>query len=92
MDKSIDHHHVESIDNSKEEPIDNNSAHWKNDYLDGNFSTDSWENDRYHPTFVVDTAMAEIRYEEYAEDYKEERATEYHGLLTEENIVLHPSY
>ncbi|KAF2572643.1 hypothetical protein F2Q70_00003869 [Brassica cretica] len=69
-----------SIDNHLEESIDN--------------SPNDWENDYYNPTMVVHTAIptiATLHREEYDENYEEERATEYRGIRTEEDRLLHHS-
>ncbi|KAF3605670.1 hypothetical protein DY000_02048178 [Brassica cretica] len=84
--KSIDNHLEESIDSSPDDAIE--------DFPEG--PIDNWENDYYNPTFAVDTATlsdrANLHTEEYDEDYKEERTTEYRGFRAEEDRLLNHSY
>ncbi|KAF3497092.1 hypothetical protein DY000_02053310 [Brassica cretica] len=77
---SIDSASQKSIDNHLEESIDS--------------SPDDWENDYYNPTMAVHTAIPTkdtLHTEEYDEDFEEERATEYRGICTEEDRLLHHS-
>ncbi|KAF3588347.1 hypothetical protein F2Q69_00029394 [Brassica cretica] len=84
--KSIDNHLEESIDSSPDDAIE--------DFPEG--PIDNWENDYYNPTFAVETSTlsdrANLHTEEYDEDYKEERTTEYRGFRAEEDRLLNHSY
>ncbi|KAF2590878.1 hypothetical protein F2Q70_00038710 [Brassica cretica] len=88
---SLNHH--KSIENLLEESIGSSPDDSIEDFTEG--SIDSWENDYYNPTFAVDTTTPSdidiMHTEEYDEDYEEERAIEYHALLTEEDRLLHYS-
>ncbi|KAF2554469.1 hypothetical protein F2Q68_00015572 [Brassica cretica] len=92
--KSIDNHLEESIDNHLEELIDSSPDDVIEYFPEG--PIDSWENNYYSATFAVDTATssdrANLHTEEYDEDYKEERATEYRGIRAEKDRLLHYSY
>ena len=50
----------------------------------------SWENDYYQPSFVIQTAtpskkkISAMELDEYDEDYREEEIIEYSGLAMEE--------
>ena len=71
----------QSIDNHLEESIDSSPA----------AEHDDWPAHCY-PSFALIAAIPSEHTYEYDADYKEERAIEYHGLLTEEDRVLHHSY
>ncbi|KAF2551056.1 hypothetical protein F2Q68_00034528 [Brassica cretica] len=77
---SIDGTHHKSIDIPKAESVDSSPGDWENDY--------------YNPTMVVHTAIPTrdtLHTEEYDEDYKEERTTEYRGICAEEDRLLRHS-
>ncbi|KAF3584199.1 hypothetical protein F2Q69_00030866 [Brassica cretica] len=74
--KSIDSGHQKSTDTLQQESVDS--------------SPDDWENDYYNPAIAAYTRQ-NLQNEEYAEDYEEERATEYKAILDEENTLLHHS-
>ena len=70
-----------SIDTQKVESIDN--------------SPGDWEHDNYNHTMAVHTAIPTgdtLHTEEYDEDYKEEQATKYIYIRTEEDILLYHSF
>ncbi|KAF3567049.1 hypothetical protein DY000_02016127 [Brassica cretica] len=86
---SIETHTATSIDSANQKLID---THLEESI---NSSADDWENDYYNPTMAVHTAKTTgdtLHTEEYDEDYMEERAIEYHDLLSEEDVLLHHSY
>ena len=56
---SIDEKLVATIDNELETPIDSDHANEINDFPEG--SINSWENDYYQPSFVVNTATPSKR-------------------------------
>ncbi|KAF3556695.1 hypothetical protein F2Q69_00012847 [Brassica cretica] len=71
-----------------------NSGHQKLTDIPHDESVDScpddWKNDHYNPTIAAYTRQ-HMHIEEYDEDYKEERATEYRAILDEEDKLLHHS-
>ena len=73
---SIDSAHQKSIDSPKEESVDSSPRDWENDY--------------YNPTMETHTKDT-MHTEEYDEDYEEERAVEYRGILDEEDRLIHHS-
>ncbi|KAF3591097.1 hypothetical protein DY000_02021042 [Brassica cretica] len=73
---SIDSAHQKSTDTPTEESVDS--------------SPEDWENEYYNPTMAAYTRQ-NMHTEEYDEDYKEERATEYKAILDEEDKLLHHS-
>ena len=59
LEISIDEKLVATIDNELETPIDSDHANEINDFPEG--SINSWENDYYQPSFVVNTATPSKR-------------------------------
>ncbi|KAF3568936.1 hypothetical protein DY000_02015517 [Brassica cretica] len=58
----------------------------------GYYSISSWANDSYHESFAVDTALPEMRSDEYDEEYHREKMIEYHGLVMDDEGVLDSSH
>ena len=56
------------------------------------YSIGSWANNSYHESYAVDTTLHEMRSNEYDEDYHKEKMIEFHGLVMDDEEVLHTSH
>jgi len=94
---SIKTHTPTSINNANQKSIDNANQKWIDNHLKQSIDSsstaaqDDWP-PKCYPSFALKAATSSQHLDEYDEDYEEERATEYRGIRTEEDRLLHHSY
>ena len=59
---------------------------------EGNYSIDGWADGSYHESFAVDIALAEMRSDEYDDNYHKDKMIEYRGHDMDNEGVLHTSH
>ena len=59
---------------------------------EGNYSIDGWADGSYHESFAVNIALAEMRSDEYDDNYHKDKMIEYRGHDMDNEGVLHTSH